>query len=43
MRNSEGPSTVPCGTPEVTVTEEEYVPFKITFWVQFVKNLLIHL
>ena len=33
-----GPRTEPCGTPEVTGTEQECAPFTTTNWERFFKN-----
>jgi len=40
---SNGPRTVPCGTPEVTCIDGEEIPSRTTFCVLFVRKLLTHL
>ena len=40
-RNRMGPSTVPCGTPEVTGTDVEVSPSSTTAWVLFLRKSAI--
>ena len=40
-RKRSGPRTVPCGTPEETVTESEEAPSRRTRWVLFVRKAVI--
>ena len=42
-RNNKGPKTVPCGTPDITLTSSEATPFNTTFCVLWVSQILIHL
>ena len=35
-----GPNMVPCGTPEVTLDHDEYLPFTTTLCSLLVKKLL---
>ena len=41
-RKKRGPSTVPCGTPEVTWMGVDADPFITTCWVLSVRKLSIH-
>ena len=41
-RNRSRPSTVPCGTPEVTGAELDDLPSTTTLWVLSDRKLLIH-
>ena len=41
--NSTGPNTDPCGTPEVTLDQQDDLPFTVTHWCWSVKKSLIHL
>ena len=40
-RNRMGPSTVPCGTPEVTGTDVEVSPSSTTAWVLLLRKSAI--
>jgi len=31
-KNNKGPRTVPCGTPDETVRQDDWVPFSVTRW-----------
>ena len=42
-KNIRGPSTVPCGTPDVTITEGEDSPLSKTRCVRSVNHALIQL
>ena len=42
-KNIRGPSTVPCGTPDVTVTGVEDLPLRSTHCVRSVNHVLIQL
>ena len=37
-RNSNGPNTVPCGTPDVTGEYSDFVPSHTTSWRRFVRK-----
>jgi len=37
-RNRSGPSTVPCGTPDITSSLVDLVPSSTTRWVRFLRN-----
>ena len=41
ISNSNGPSTVPCGTPDVTADSDNVTPATATFLVLFSINFLI--
>ena len=41
-KKSRGPRPVPSGTPDVTATAEEDVPFITTCWVLFVRKFSNH-
>jgi hypothetical protein len=41
-RNSSGPSTLPCGTPDVTVTSSDNCPPAQTLCIRLKRNSLIH-
>lgn len=42
-RNSNGPSTLLCGTPEVTCEVADAVPSTDISWVRLLRNTHIHL
>ena len=42
MTNNNGPSTDPCGIPDVTGFHDDSSPWTITCWVRFPKKFSIH-
>ena len=41
-RNYKGPSTIPCGTPESTVTEDDVLPSRMTLCERPIRKDDIH-